>query len=92
MKTRDDSTMERVIFGLVLLLIAGVLFLCHGCAIGGPCRKDLSTPTRERYAELLHECREHYREAERLLRESEKTCPQVPEQTFDGIGFGEAGH
>lgn len=49
-------------------------------------------PSKARYRVLLEECRAHEREYVRILKESEKTFPILPEQVFGSVGFGEGGH
>lgn len=59
--TTPDRSRSREVIALLCLCAAGALLimLVAGCA----------GPSRARYAELLHECREQNREHVRLLRE-----------------------
>lgn len=77
--------------GLALIAI-GIGFVlvaaCCGCAASSK-----AGPSKARYADLLHECREANRERARLIKEYERAnCATNPEQNFGAVNFGEAGH
>lgn len=70
------NTMFSILIPFALALVS------FGCA----------GPSRKQYAHLLHECREHLREYQRVVKSFEDHCQLGPEQASGVIGFGEAGH
>jgi hypothetical protein len=71
----------RTAVALAGIFFIGMIFLA-GCAV----------PSRARYAELLHECRELNREHLRLLKTYEATeCAAHPEQLHGAAEMGLGG-
>ena len=70
---------------LALFLSLSAIMTLSGCASSGP--------SKDRFKELLHECREANRERVRIIKEYEALgCSSNPEQSFGTVNFGEAGH
>lgn len=91
MKTDSWKPSERL--GFALLILACIVFFLEAMVSMDGCAWPKAGPSKTRYAELLHECREANREHLRIIREYQNMdCRTNPDQQFGAVEHGLGGY